>query len=108
VAWKDAKEVAEEWAAEHLPADLHGRILELVNFETDEDTEFFYPGRREMFHRMITKGISRIARKRGARTMYLRVTPADYLDLCEKDQVKDSPEERTAFITACHRIREGR
>lgn len=105
MAWTDAKAVAERWAQERLPEDLSGKRLELVNFDSDEDASFFYPKRTAEFQRMINSAIARIARKRKARTNYVLITPAEYLEICEKEGLKDSPEERLAFIEACHRIR---
>lgn len=104
MAWTDAKTIAERWVLARLPSDLSGRRLELVNFDNDEDTRFFYPDRTAEFQRMVNSAISRAARKRKARTNYVVVTPAEYLEICASEGLTDSPEERAAFIEACHRI----
>lgn len=104
MAWADAKQIAEGWVSQRLPQEMHGKSLELVNFETDADAAFFYPGRTAEFQRMINSAIARQARKRKARTMYVKITPQEYHDLREKNGVEDTPEEREAFIEACHRI----
>ena len=106
MAWTDAKTIGARWVQQRLPEDLSGKRLELVSFDSDADSKFFYPGRSAEFHRMINSAIARAARKRGARTNYVVVTPAEYLEICEKEGVEDSPEERQAFIEACHRIRD--
>lgn len=104
MAWTDAKTVAERWAQDRLPLDLRGKRLELVNFDNDEEARFFYPDRTAEFQRMVNSAIARIARKRGAKTNYVVVTPADYLEICAEEGLKDSPEDRLAYIEACHRI----
>lgn len=104
MAWTDAKTVAERWVRERLPADLSGKRLELVNFDSDDDARFFFPDRTAEFQRMVNSAIARQARKRKARTNYVVVTPAEYLEICSKDGIQDTPEERLAFIEACHRV----
>lgn len=105
MAWTDAKIIADRWVQERLPEDLSGKRLELVNFDSDEDSKFFYPRRSAEFHRMINTAIARAARKRGARANYVLISPAEYLEICAKEGIQDSPEERLAFIEACYRIR---
>lgn len=102
--WQEAKQIAEKWAEEYLPADLRGRKVELVSFESEADTRFFYPDRSESDHYTITTAISRIVRGRKGKNIYLRVSPAEFFDICRKEGIQDSPEERAAYIQACHRI----
>ena len=105
MAWTDAKAIAERWAQDRLPEDMSGKRLELVNFDSDEDARFFYPKRTAEFQRMINSAIARIARKRKARTSYVLISPNEYWDICEKEGLNDSQEERLSFVEACHRIR---
>ena len=104
MTWQEAKQIAEEWAKQHLPPDLRGHKVELVSFECDEDTRYFYPERSEADHRTITTAVSRIARGRRGKTMYFKASPVEYLAICEKEGIIDSPEERAAYIQACHRV----
>ncbi len=104
MAWTDAKTIAERWVQERLPEEMAGKRLELVNFESDSDARYFYPERTAEFQRMVNSAIARAARKRKARTNYVTVSPVEYVEICMRDQVVDTPEERTAYIEACHRI----
>ncbi|WP_395753344.1 hypothetical protein [Prosthecobacter sp.] len=102
MAWKDAKAEGTKWADEKLPADLRGQVLQLVNFETDFDSRFFYPDRSAQYHSMITNAIARNARKRGAKTVYATITPSAYMEWQTGQGKEDSKELRLKFIESCH------
>ncbi|WP_395736298.1 hypothetical protein [Prosthecobacter sp.] len=102
MAWKDAKAEGTKWAAEKLPENLRGNVLQLVNFESDSDSRFFYPDRSAQYHSMITNAIARNARKRGAKTVYATITPGAYIDWRTGQGKEDSKELRLEFIESCH------
>lgn len=39
MAWTDAKQLADEWCAAHLPVDLRGRILQAPDFADDHTAQ---------------------------------------------------------------------
>jgi hypothetical protein len=94
MSWQNAKKVAEDWIEKNLDADLHGKLVQFPRFDSDRDCRFFYADRDAGFHWMITTAIARIARKRGAKTIYVTTTPAD---------LPRRADPRT-FIESCHRI----
>jgi hypothetical protein len=97
VSWKNARETADAWIGEHMPDDLRGRAVQLVDFPDDETCRFFYADRDLGFHRMITRAIARIARKRGAEEIhYVQVTRADFRN--------GDVEKARAFVERCHRF----
>lgn len=106
MAWQDARTIADEWVRDHLPMDLRGRKLELVTFENDDDARFFYPERSAEFHQMVTSAIARQARKRKARTTYVKITPTEYFAAIKDAGVEDDAEERLAYIEACHQVKD--
>ena len=94
MTWQNAKKIADDWIEENLGPDLRGKLVQFPAFESDSDCRFFYSDRTATFHRMITTAIARVARKRGAKTIYVTTRPAD---------LPKGADPRT-FIEFCHRI----
>jgi hypothetical protein len=94
MTWQNAKKIANDWIQKNLDADLKGKLLQFPAFESDQDCRFFYADRNAGFHRMITTAIARVARKRGAKTIYVTTKPAD---------LPEGADPKT-FIESCHRI----
>lgn len=107
MTWQETKAIAEQWVQQHLAGELRGRVLQLVKFETDHDSRFFYPGRTAMDHYQITSGIARQARKQKvARTVYATVTTERYYEWCKSHGLEDSSVLRNQFINSCHVLSE--
>ncbi len=102
MSWQSAKEVAEKWCAENLADDLRVKMVQLIAFDDDETCRFFYRERDAGFHRMVTSGIAREARKRGAKTIYVTATRAAY-DVWRSPR-QDTAELRRQFIEESHRV----
>jgi hypothetical protein len=79
VSYQNAKEAAAAWlASAALPADLRGRVLELVTFASDEDCRFFYPRRALIWQQMVNTVIVKALRGRKGKLLRVVVTPAEY------------------------------
>ncbi len=104
MAWQEAKALAEKWAEDFLPADLRGQVLQLVNFSEDTHARFFYAERTKGFHKMLTSGIARQARKRGAKIVYATITPENYREWLTVQGREDNDTERLLFIQGCHQL----
>jgi hypothetical protein len=97
VSWKNAQQTADAWIAEHMPQDLRGRVAQLVEFPDDETCRIFYADRDLGFHRMVTKVIARIARKRGAAEIRrVKVT--------RENVPPGGAESAREFVESCHRF----
>lgn len=107
MTWQETKAIAEQWVKQHLAGELRGRVLQLVKFETDHDSRFFYPGRTAKDHYQITSGIARQARKQKVeRTVYATVTAERYHEWRDGQGLEDSPDLRTQYINSCHVLSE--
>lgn len=102
MAWMDAKDVAQEWVDKNLPTNLRGQVLQLVRFDSDTDSRFFYANRTATYHHMVTTAIARAARKRGARTNYVTITPDRYREWLSGQSKQDDDATRLAYIEGCH------
>lgn len=104
MAWADAKTTAQNWAEKNLPQDLRGQVLQLVVFENDRHAAFFYPDRTAKFQHMVNNSIGRLARKRGALTNSVVITPERYREWLEVQQLEDSDAQRLSFIESFHHL----
>jgi len=110
VSYQNAKKIAETWIQENMPADLHGRAVQLIDFADDATCRFFYGDRPLKFHRMITTAIARAARKRGAeQILYVEVKRTDFMRDRIGIEFPRSPigtdtSSARAYAESCHRF----
>lgn len=99
VTWQDARAIALQWIADALKdADRHAKILLMPDFVSDEDCDFFIPGRPLAFHRMILKAAARDARRRGIKVVMHKIAPEQYRQECQLLKLADTPEHRAHFL----------
>ena len=102
--WEAIGEFVRTWAAENgLPEDMSGRVLVLVDFASEEDCGFFYPGRDILSQKAFTMALAKLARMRHARTEHSVVTPEQYRAWLAASQTEDCPENRARFIESRYR-----
>lgn len=104
MAWTDAKAIAAEWVDKHLPTNLRGQVLQLASFESNGQALFFRRDRPLEFHRMIINSIARMARKRGAKMVYVMITPERYHDWLASQGKSDNDAQRIAFVESFYQI----
>ncbi len=103
--WEKVNEFVEAWAAERaLPADLKGRTLTLVDFESEEDCQFFYPGRTLLSQKAFTSALARFARARHARTEHAAITRGHYRLWLVAEKLDDTEENRGRFIESRYKV----
>ena len=103
--WEKVNEFVEAWAAEQaLPADLKGRTLTLVDFESEEDCQFFYPGRTLLSQKAFTSALARFARARHARTEHATITQGHYRVWLLAEKLDDTEENRGRFIESRYKV----
>lgn len=103
--WTQLNEFVASWAAEHdLPADLKGMQLLLVDFESDQDCDFFYPGRTQFSQKAFTSALSKLARSRNAHTTHVTITPEHYRAWLMAEKAQDTPETRNRFIESRYQV----
>lgn len=75
----NARDAAESWVASAgLPADLKGRVVQLVTFTSDEQCRFFYPRRALIWQQQVNTYISRALRGRKAKIHRVAIAAQDY------------------------------
>ena len=103
--WQKVNEFVAAWAAEQkLPEGLKGRALTLVDFESEADCDFFYPGRTLLAQKAFTSALSRFARVRHARTEHITITPDHYRHWLAATQAEDTAENRGHFIESRYKV----
>ena len=103
--WEKVNEVVEAWAAQQgLPADFNGRTLTLVDFETEEDCDFFYPGRTLLSQKAFTSALARFERERHAKTEHITINPGHYDHWRVAEKLEDTEENRARFIESRYKI----
>ena len=103
--WEKINEFVEEWAdAQALPADLRGRALTLVDFESEPDCAFFYPGRTLLAQKAFTSALARFARARRARTEHITINRGHYEVWLAAGQLEDTEENRSRFIESRYKV----
>lgn len=102
---ENARDAADEWVASSgLPAELRGRIVQLVTFVSDEDCRFFYPRRALIWQQQVNTGISKAVRKRHAKIHRIPITPAEYH--AWRGDRTDAPELRRYYADGFQRLLE--
>lgn len=103
--WQKVNEFVESWSLEHqLPANLKGKTLLLVDFESEADCLFFYPERTQLAQKAFTSALSRFARARHARTEHVTITPEHYRVWLLAEQLDDTLENRGRFIESRYQV----
>jgi hypothetical protein len=103
--WQKVNEFVEAWAAERaLPASLKGRALTLVDFASESDCAFFYPGRTLLAQKAFTSELARFARARQARTEHVTINPEHYRHWLLAERAEDSAENRGRFIESRYQV----
>jgi hypothetical protein len=103
--WQKVNEFVEAWAAERaLLADLRGHTLTLVDFESEEDCGFFYPGRTLLAQKAFTSALAKFARARHARTEHVTINPDHYRHWLLAERAEDSEENRGRYIESRYQV----
>ena len=103
--WKKVNEFVETWAAERaLLTNLRGYTLTLVDFESEADCGFFYPGRTLLAQKAFTSALARYARARQARTEHVTINPDHYRHWLLAERTEDSEENRGRFIESRYQV----
>ena len=103
--WEKINEFVLEWAeAQGIPADLRGRALTLVDFESESDCGFFYPGRTLLAQKAFTSSLAKFARARHARTEHITINRGHYEVWLAAEQIEDSEETRNRFIESRYKV----
>lgn len=104
--WQKVNEFVEAWAAERaLPANLKGRALMVVDFESEADCAFFYPGRTMLAQKAFTSALVKFARARHAHVEHATITPEHYRHWLVAEKTEDSEENRGRFIESRYQVR---
>lgn len=103
--WEQLSKFVVSWAAQRgLPADMSGQSLVLVDFKSEEDCGFFYPGRDLISQKAFNIAVAKLARRRHARTEHATITPDHYREWLAAEQAEDCPENRERFIESRYRV----
>lgn len=103
--WEKIGEFVKEWAvAQGLPADLRGRALTLVDFESEEDCGYFYAGRTLLAQKAFTSALAKFARARHARTEHITINRGHYEIWLAAEQEDDTEENRNRFIESRYKV----
>jgi hypothetical protein len=103
--WEKVNEFVQAWAAEQaLPSDLKGRTLTLVDFESETDCEFFYPGRTQLSQKAFTSALAKFARARHARTEHITITQGHYQAWLAAEKLEDTEQNRGRFIESRYKV----
>jgi hypothetical protein len=105
VSAANARDAAEAWiASAGLPADLSGRIVQLVAFTSDEHCRFFYPRRALIWQQQVNTYISRALRGRRAKIARVTLTPDDYRAWLKNEGHADTEAARRQFADQHQRL----
>jgi hypothetical protein len=103
--WQKVSDFVRAWAAEQaLPDDLKGRALTLVDFESEADCEFFYPGRTLLSQKAFTSALAKLARARHARTEHVIINREHYRHWLAAEKADDTEENRNRFIESRYKV----
>ena len=103
--WEKVNEFVEEWAQQQgLPKDFSGRTLTLVDFESEQDCHFFYPGRTLLSQKAFTSALAKWARLRHAKTEHNTINQGHYEHWRVAEKLEDTEENRARFIESRYRI----
>jgi hypothetical protein len=87
-----------------LPQDFKGKTLTLVDFGSEEDCAFFYPGRTLLAQKAFTSALSKFARARHARTQHITINRDHYQHWLLAEKQQDLEENRGRFIESRYKI----
>src|SRR5215467_10724670 len=97
--FEKVNEFVTAWAEQQgLPPDFTGKTLTLVDFESEEDCAFFYPGRTLLAQKAFTSALSKFARARHARTEHITINRDHYQHWLLAEKQEDSDQNRGRFI----------
>jgi hypothetical protein len=97
--WENVNAFVQAWVTRRgLPADMAGMSLVLVDFESEADCDFFFPGRDMVSHKAFSMALAKLARGRGARTEHSTVHREHYRAWLAAEKMEDSAENRAGFI----------
>ncbi len=103
--WQKVNEFVEAWAQQQaLPENFNGRTLTLVDFESEADCEFFYPGRTVLSQKAFTSALAKFARARHARSEHIIINRGHYEHWLMAEKQEDSQENRTRFIESRYKV----
>jgi hypothetical protein len=103
--WEKVNEFVDAWVAGHRwPADMAGKALVLVDFASEADCDFFYPGRDMVSHKAFSMALAKLARERNARTEHATIHRGHYHAWLAAEKLEDSPENRDRFIDSRYQI----
>jgi hypothetical protein len=103
--WEKVNEFVAAWTQQQsLPQDFKGRTLTLVDFESEEDCAFFYPGRTLLVQKAFTSALSKFARARHARTEHITINRGHYEHWLVAEKQQDSQENRGRFIESRYKV----
>ncbi len=103
--WENVNTFVRDWVEQRgLPADMTGMSLVLVDFQNEEDCDYFYPGRDMVSHKAFTMALSKLARERGARTEHATIHREHYRGWLAAEKIEDSAENRGAFVESRYKV----
>ena len=103
--WEKVNEFLDTWVARHgLPADMSAMSLVLVDFESEADCDFFYPGRDMVSHKAFSMALAKLARERNARTEHAMIHREHYRAWLASEKAEDSAENREHFIESRYKV----
>jgi hypothetical protein len=103
--WEKVNEFVAGWAEQQgVPQDFKGKTLTLVDFESEEDCAFFYPGRTLLAQKAFTSALSKFARARHARTEHITINRDHYQHWLLAEKQEDSEQNRGRFIESRYKI----
>jgi hypothetical protein len=103
--WEKVNDFVVTWADQQgLPHEFKGKSLALVDFETEEDCAYFYPGRTLLAQKAFTSALSKFARARHARTEHITITRDHYQHWLLAEKQEDSGENRARFIESRYKV----
>jgi len=91
------------WGLPPAPAagvkDLRDQGIRVAKFTDDETCRFFFPRRTVSFQQRMTRTVTMMLRKRGAKIISVPLTVEDYARWQQAQDAPDSPELRFRFAT---------
>ena len=103
--WEKVNEFVEAWAKQQaLPQDFKGKTLTLVDFESEADCAFFYPGRTGLAQKAFTSALSKFARARHGRTEHITINRGHYEHWLVAEKIEDTEENRGRFIESRYKV----
>ena len=103
--WENVNTFVRDWVERRgLPADMTGMSLVLVDFQSEEDCGYFYPGRDMVSHKAFSMALAKLARERGARTEHATIHREHYRAWLAAEKAEDTAENRGAFVESRYKV----